>query len=131
MTEYVTQFDELQMRCHVIEGEVMTLSRCRQCVKDDLQRELVLRGVTTLDHALSLVRDYESIARTPYDRCGDNRPSITLAFTLPSESLLGAPLSIPPVWETKGKGPEISRTSSRLQCFNYKSFGHIFSNYPS
>ena len=79
MTEYVTQFDEFQMRCHIVEDDAMTLSRFRQGLKDDLRRELVLRGVATLDHAYSLVRDYELVMRTPYGRRGDNRPSITSA----------------------------------------------------
>ncbi|XP_035540116.1 uncharacterized protein LOC108983558 [Juglans regia] len=132
VTEYVTQFDELRMRCHVVEDEAMTLSRFRQGLKDDLRRELVLRGVTTLDHAYSLVRDYESVMRTPYVRRGDNRPSITPAPTLSSKSLLGPPPSnVSPAWENKDKSPETPRTSSRLQCFKCKGFGHISSNCPS
>ncbi|XP_035551749.1 uncharacterized protein LOC118349905 [Juglans regia] len=132
VTEYVTQFDEFRMRCHIVEDEAMTLSRFRQGLKDDLRRELVLRGVATLDHAYSLVRDYESVMRTPYGRRGDNRPSITPAPTLSPKSLLGPPPSnVSPAWENKGKGPEVPRTSSRLQCFKCKGFGHISSNCPS
>lgn len=102
--EYVTKFDEFRMRCHIVEDEAMTLSRFGQGLKDDLRCELVLRGVTTLDYAYSLVQDYESITTTPYDRCGDNCLFITLASsTLPSKSLLGAPPSIILVRETKGK----------------------------
>ena len=132
VTEYVTQFDEFRMRCHIVEDEAMTLSRFRQGLKDDLRRELVLRGVATLDHAYSLVRDYESVMRTPYGRRGDNRPSITPAPTLSPKSLLGPPPSnVSPAWENKGNGPKIPRTSSRLQCFKCKGFGHISSNCPS
>ncbi|KAF5449708.1 hypothetical protein F2P56_030125 [Juglans regia] len=132
VTEYVTQFDEFRMRCHIVEDEAMTLSRFRQGLKDDLRCELVLRGVATLDHAFSLVRDYESVMRTPYGRRGDNRPSITPAPTLSPKSLLGPPPSnVSPAWENKGKGPKIPRTSSRLQCFKCNGFGHISSNCPS
>ncbi|XP_035551732.1 uncharacterized protein LOC118349895 [Juglans regia] len=132
VTEYVTQFDEFRMRCHIVEDEAMTLSRFRQGLKDDLRRELVLRGVTTLDYAYSLVRDYESVMRTPFGRRGDNRPSITPAPTLSPKSLLGPPPSnVSPAWKNKGKGHEIPRTSSRLQCFKCKGFGHISSNCPS
>jgi hypothetical protein len=109
----------------------MTLSRFRQGLKDDLRRELVLRDVTTLDHAYSLVRDYESITRTSYGKRGDNRLSVTPAPTLPSRSLLGPPPSSFPARENKSKGPEIPKTFSRLQCFNCKGFGHISSNCPS
>ncbi|KAF5470834.1 hypothetical protein F2P56_011322 [Juglans regia] len=132
VTKYVTQFDKFRMRCHIVEDEAMTLSRFRQGLKDDLRRELVLRGVATLDHAYSLVRDYESVMRTPYGRRGDNRPSITPEPTLSPKSLLGPPPSnVSPAWKNKGKGPEIPRTSSRLQCFKCKGFGHISSNCPS
>lgn len=121
VTEYITQFDEFRMRCHVVEDEAMTLSRFRQGLKDDLRCELVLRGVTTLDHAYSLVRDYESVTRTPCEKCGDNRPSVTPTSTLPPKSFLGPPLSnVPPVRENKGRGPKILRTSSRLQCFTVR-----------
>ena len=47
------------MRCVVVEDEAMTLSRFRRGQNDDLKNELVLRGVTTLDQASTLVQDYE------------------------------------------------------------------------
>ncbi|KAG6725272.1 hypothetical protein I3842_02G025100 [Carya illinoinensis] len=131
VTEYVTQFDEFRIRCHVVEDEAMTLSRFRQGLKDDLRHELIFRGVTTLDHAYSLVQDYELVTRTLYGKRGDNRPSITSTSTSSPKSLLGPPPSIPLVQANKGKGPEIPKTSSRLQCFNCKGFGHISSNSPS
>jgi hypothetical protein len=131
MTEYVTQFDELRIRCHVVEDEAMTLSRFRQGLKDDLRRELVLQEVNTLDHAYSLVRDYESITRTSYGKRSDNRPSISPAPTLPSRSILGPPPCSYHARENKFKGPEIPKTSSCLQCFNCKGFGHISANCPS
>lgn len=49
VTDYITQFDELRMRCHIVEDEAMILSRFRQGLRDDLRHELVLRGVATLD----------------------------------------------------------------------------------
>ncbi|KAG2717127.1 hypothetical protein I3760_03G158600 [Carya illinoinensis] len=106
VTEYVTQFDEFRMRCHVVEDEAMTLSRFRQGLKDDLRRELVLRVVTTLDHAYSLVRDYELVTRILYGKRGDNHPSITSASTSSPKSLLGPPPSIPPIQANKGKERE-------------------------
>jgi len=48
--EYVAQFDEYRMRCAVREDEVMTLSRFQKGLNDDLRREVVLRGVSTLDN---------------------------------------------------------------------------------
>lgn len=50
----------------------------------------------------------------------------------PVKSLLGPPPSnVLPVLENKGKAPEIPKTSSHLQCFNCKGFGHIASRFPS
>ena len=53
--EYVAEFDEYRMRCAVREDEVMTLNRFKKCLHDDLKREVVLRGVSTLDEAYTLV----------------------------------------------------------------------------
>ncbi|KAG6732889.1 hypothetical protein I3842_01G199200 [Carya illinoinensis] len=119
------------MRCHVVEDDAMTLIGFRQGLKYYLRRELVLRGFTTLDHTYSLVQDYELVTRIPCGKRGDNRPSITPASIFPPKSLLGPPPSIPPVQESKDKGPEIPKTSSRLQCFNCKGYGHISSSCPS
>ncbi|XP_022889497.1 uncharacterized protein LOC111405037 [Olea europaea var. sylvestris] len=132
VTEYVTQFNEFRMRCHVVEDEAMTLSRFRQGLKDDLRRELILRGITTLDHAYSLVQDYELVTKTPYGRRVDNHPFVSSVPPPPVKSLLGPPPSnVPPVLENKGKAPEIPKTFSLLQCFNCKGFGHIASRCPS
>jgi hypothetical protein len=49
--EYVAQFDEYRMRCAVREDKVMTLSRFQKGLNDDLRREVVFRGVSTLDNA--------------------------------------------------------------------------------
>lgn len=110
----------------------MTLSRFRQGLRDDLRRELVLRGVTTLDHAYSFVRDYELVTRMPYRTRSDTRTAVSSASTPFPKSILGPlPSTTTPVSDGKGKGPEVSRASSHLQCFNCKGFGHISSKCPS
>ncbi|XP_022841848.1 uncharacterized protein LOC111365525 [Olea europaea var. sylvestris] len=132
VTEYVAQFDEFRMRCQVVEDEVMTLSRFRQGLRDDLRRELVLKGVTTLDHTYSFVRNYELVTRTPYRGRSDSRTATSSASTPSPKSILGPlPSSTTPTSDSKGRGSEVSRTSSRLQCFNCKDFGHIASKCPS
>ncbi|XP_022851801.1 uncharacterized protein LOC111373499 [Olea europaea var. sylvestris] len=118
VTDYVTQFDEFRMRYHGL--------------KDDLRRELILRGVTTLDHAYPLVQDYELVTKTPYGRRVNSRPSVSSVSPPPIKSLLGpSPSNVLHVLENKGKAPEIPKTSSRMQCFNCKGFGHIASRCPS
>ncbi|XP_022891965.1 uncharacterized protein LOC111406828 [Olea europaea var. sylvestris] len=132
VTEYLAQFDEFRIGCQVVEDEVMTLSRFRQDLRDDLRRELVLRGVTTLDHAYSFVRDYELVIRTQYKNRSDSRTATSSASTPSPNSILGLPPSnTTPTSDSKGRGSEVSRTSSRVQCFNCKGFGHISSKCPS
>ncbi|XP_022859696.1 uncharacterized protein LOC111380384 [Olea europaea var. sylvestris] len=131
VTEYVAQFDEFRMRYQVVEDEVMTLSRFRQGLRDDLRHELVLRGVTTLDHTYSFVRDYKLVTRTPYRSRSDSRTATSSASTPSPKSILGPPPSnTTPTSDSKGRGSEVSRTSSPLQCFNCKGFGHIASKCP-
>ncbi|XP_022880942.1 uncharacterized protein LOC111398247 [Olea europaea var. sylvestris] len=132
VTEYVAQFDEFRMKCQVIEDEVMTLSRFRQGLRDELRREVVLRGVATLDHAYSFVRDYELVTRTSYRNRSDSRTATCSASTSSPKSILGPPLSnTTPTSDSKGRGSEVSRTPFCLQCFNHKGFGHIASKCPS
>jgi hypothetical protein len=47
------------MRCVVVKDEAMTLSRFRRGFNDAIRKELVLRGIDTLDQAYTLVQDYE------------------------------------------------------------------------
>ncbi|XP_022867746.1 uncharacterized protein LOC111387423 [Olea europaea var. sylvestris] len=62
----------------------------------------------------------------------DSRTTTSSASTPSPKSILGPPPSnTTPASDSKGRGSEVSRTSSRLQCFNCKGFGHIASKCPS
>jgi len=52
------------MKCIVREDEAMTLSRFRKGLNDDLRREIMLRGVSTLDEAYTLVQNYELVTKS-------------------------------------------------------------------
>ncbi|CAA2992118.1 disease resistance RPP13 1 [Olea europaea subsp. europaea] len=104
VTEYITQFEEFQTKCHLIEDESTTLSRFSQGLRDDLKRELFLRGVTTLDHAYSLARDYELIISTPYEKCGHRRSPISLASPHHKSIIKSSPSNVPPIWKNNCKG---------------------------
>ena len=71
--EYMTQFDEYRIRCAVREDEVMTLSRFRKGLNDDLKREVVLRGVSTLDEAYTLVQNCDLVIKSQWTRHQDTR----------------------------------------------------------
>ena len=60
-TEYIAKFDEYLNRCGAIEFESpeQILSRFRSHLRDDYRRELIARGITTLEQAYQLVTDLD------------------------------------------------------------------------
>jgi len=60
-TEYIAKFDEYLNRCGAVEFESPehTLSRFTSGFRDDYHRELIVRGITTLEHAYQLVSDLD------------------------------------------------------------------------
>jgi hypothetical protein len=51
------------MRYAVREDEVMTLNRFWKGLNDDLIRKVVLRGVSTLDKAYTLIQNYDVVTK--------------------------------------------------------------------
>jgi len=51
------QFNDYMIRCAIRENEVITLCRFYKGLNDDLRREVVFHGVSTLDQAYNLVKD--------------------------------------------------------------------------
>ena len=101
--KYVAQFDEYKIRCAVKEDEVMTLSRCRKGLNDDLRREVVRPQPES----------NKSILGVP-----PRKPN-HLVSQIPRED--------------KGKGifHEAPKMTSRIQCFKCQGFGHISSSCPN
>jgi len=56
INEYITQFNDYVIRCAIRESEAMTLHRFCRGLNDDLRREVVFQGVSTLDQAYTLVK---------------------------------------------------------------------------
>ena len=67
------------MRCTVREDEVVTLSRFRKGLNDNLRREVMLRGVYTLDEVYTRVQNYDLVIKSQWTRHQDTRstPSIS------------------------------------------------------
>jgi len=65
------------MRCAVKEDEVMTLSRFQKGLNDDLRREVVLKGVSTLDEAYTLVQNYGLVTKSQWTRRQDTRNTLS------------------------------------------------------
>jgi len=66
INEYITQFNDYMMRCAIKENEAMTLCRFCKGLNDDLRREVVFQGVSTLDQACILVQDYKLVTKNQW-----------------------------------------------------------------
>ena len=59
--EYITKFDEYMSWCDVVEDEVITLSRFRAGLREDLRWELIFREIYTIKDAYEIVQNYDSL----------------------------------------------------------------------
>uniref|UniRef100_A0A2N9GME3 Reverse transcriptase n=1 Tax=Fagus sylvatica TaxID=28930 RepID=A0A2N9GME3_FAGSY len=105
VTDYLEQFQEYKRRCQIVEEEVVTLDRFKRGLNDDLRRELIIRGVTSLDQAYELARNCELAAKSFFVRRSDTRNTTT---TYPQSSVYrppkANPTSAPLGKDDKGKG---------------------------
>ena len=62
--DYIEQFKEYKRCCQIVEEEVVTLNRFKKGLNPDLMKELIIRGVTSLDHAYELARNYELVTKS-------------------------------------------------------------------
>uniref|UniRef100_A0A2N9GGF1 RNA-directed DNA polymerase n=1 Tax=Fagus sylvatica TaxID=28930 RepID=A0A2N9GGF1_FAGSY len=127
-------YRKYKRRCQIVEEEVVTLDRFKRGLNDDLRRELIIRGVTSLDQAYELARNCELAAKSFFVRRSDTRNTTT---TYPQSSVYrppkANPTSAPLGKDDKGKGivSEPTKPGSRLQCFKCNGFGHVASKCPS
>jgi hypothetical protein len=127
------------MRYAVREDEVMTLNRFWKGLNDDLRRKVMLRGVSTLDKAYTLIQNYNLVTKSQWMRRQDTSSTPSRSQFGSNNSILGAPPRKPnPLIsqiprEDKGKGifHEAPKITSRIQCFKCQGFGHIFSSCPN
>ncbi|XP_038989081.1 uncharacterized protein LOC120112937 [Phoenix dactylifera] len=145
VTDYIAKFDEYLMRCHVNEDPSVTLSRFRAGLRNDIQRELFMREVYSLEQAYQLAQDYERFQRMPITRPSEPRNSSILGprpephqvpRTNPNPTSTTRPplVAPPPRKEDRGKGTlnEGRReSSSRGRCFNCHGIGHFANQCPS
>jgi len=98
----------------------------------------VLRGVSTLDEAYTLIQNYDLVTKSQWTRCQDTRNAPSTSQPGSNNSILGTPPRKPnPLIsqiprEDKGKVifHEAPKTL-RIQCFKCQGFGHISSSYPN
>ncbi|PKA46657.1 hypothetical protein AXF42_Ash021273 [Apostasia shenzhenica] len=133
VTEYITKFDEFLMRCSKAESPSTTLSRFRAGLREDIQCELYLRRVATLEEAYQMAQDYERFQKPLVPRRTDTREGYTSVRPTPigvKPSATSAPVNRPPFSkEEKGKAvigeSSRSNTGRPLHCFRCQGFGHI------
>jgi hypothetical protein len=121
------------IRCVIRENEAMTLRRFCKGLNDDLRKEVVFQGVSTLNQAYTLVQNYKLVTKNQWmNRQGFYSIPTRFQFRS-SDSLLGAPPHRPNLSSAqlckKDKGKrvvnEVSKVSSKDKCTNYLGFGHI------
>jgi len=133
INEYITQFNDYMIRCAIRENEAMTLRRFCKGLNDDLRKEVVFQGVSTLNQAYTLVQDYKLVMKNQWMNCQGSYNIPTRSKFRSSDSLLGAPPHRPNPSSAqlckKDKGKrvfnEVSKVSSKVKCINCLGFGHI------
>ena len=65
VSEYISKFDEFLSRCYLQEDEQVILFRFRAELKEELQRELLLREISILQHAYQIAQEVEMFTRVP------------------------------------------------------------------
>ena len=68
----------------------MTLRRFYRDLNDDLRREVVFQGVSTLNQAYTLVQDYKLVTKNQWMNCQGSYSIPTRSQFRSSDSLLGA-----------------------------------------
>jgi len=90
INEYIMQFNDYMIRCDIRESEAMTLRRFCRGLNDDLRREVVFQGVSTLDQAYTFVKDYKLVTKNQWKNRQDSYSIPIRSQFRNSDSLLGA-----------------------------------------
>ncbi|XP_072962671.1 uncharacterized protein [Typha angustifolia] len=140
--DYIAAFDELLVRCSVIESEtpMQILSRFRASLHEELRSELFARNVDTLEKAYNLVQDLEESRPNHIPRNYETRPQIHKFSTGPHQAKSvnqsfnrSTPSPSQSKVEYKGKNVEkdFSKINPRVKCYKYQGYGHVAANCAS
>ena len=79
------------MRCVIRENEAMTVCRFYKGLNDNLRREVVFQGVSTIDQANTLVKDYKLVTKNQWINRQDPYSIHTRSQFRSGDSLISAP----------------------------------------
>ena len=79
------------IRCAIRENATITLRRFCKGLNDDLRREVVFQGISTLNQAYTLVQDYKLVTKNQRMNRQGSYSIPTRSQFRNSDSLLGAP----------------------------------------
>ena len=125
--DYIEQFQEYKRRCQIVEEEVVTLGRLKKGLNDDLRRELIIKGITSLDQAYELAKNCKLAAKTPFMKHSDIRRTTNNLHHLSNRPPRTEPTLTPLGKDVKGKevARDPSKPNTRIQCFKCHGFGHV------
>ncbi|XP_073012262.1 uncharacterized protein [Typha latifolia] len=140
--DYVAAFDELLVRCSVIESEtpMKILSRFRAGLREELRSELFARNIDTLVKAYSLVQDLEESRPNHISRNCKTRPQIHKSSTGPHQAKTTnqsfnrstpSPSQSRVEYKDKSVEKDFSKVNPWVKCYKCQGYGHVAANCAS
>ena len=130
ISEYISRFNEFLSRCDLQENEHVILSRFRTGLKEDLQRELLLREVSTLQHDYQMVQEIDRYAIMPtrrFDPPSKPTPPARPPPTQHGQSFNSGQHGSPSPFVNKDKA---LMSSQKGMCFKCQQPGHFAAQCP-